>query len=130
MENKIYNTRVLPLKKYVESEQNGKRRVDVKDNLSREELLSLPSEKARMLWTSGSDMYVAECPLSYKEGMSIKFSIVYLYDELSTEDKQKYYDRTIMLPLTKGPVIKVYDENSQSFFPKTIVKMIKRKLKK
>ena len=117
---KIYNTRVLPLIKYVESEQNGKRRVDAIDNLSKEELLSLPSEKARMLWSSGKDIYVAERPLSYKEGMSIKFSIVYLYDELSTEDKQKYFDRTIILPLTKEPVIKVYGENSKRFFPKRV----------
>lgn len=120
MEKEIYNTRVLPLIKYVESEQNGKRRVDVIDNLSKEELLSLPSEKARMLWTSESDMYVAERPLSYREGMSIKFSIVFLYDELSVEDKQKYFSRTIILPLTREPVIKVYGENSKRIFPRRI----------
>ena len=116
MEKEIYNTRVLPLIKYVESEQNGKRRVAAIDNLSKEELLSLPSEKARMLWESGNDMYVAERPLSYREGMSIKFSIVFLYDELSVEDKQKYFSRTIILPLTKEPVIRVYGENSKRIF--------------
>ena len=120
MENKIYNTRVLPLIKYVESEQNGKKYVDAVDNLSKEELLSLPSEKARMLWDNGSDMYIAERPLSYKQGMSIKFSIVYLFDELSNEEQQKYFDRTIILPLTKEPVIKVYGENSKRFFPKRV----------
>lgn len=120
MENKIYNTRVLPLIKYVESEQSGKKHVDVVDNLSKEELLSLPSEKARMLWDNGSDMYIAERPLSYKQGMSIKFSIVYLFDELSNEEQQKYFDRTIILPLTKEPVIRVYGENSKRFFPKRV----------
>lgn len=120
MEKEIYNTRVLPLIKYVESEQNGKRRVAAIDNLSKEELLSLPSEKARMLWESGNDMYVAERPLSYREGMSIKFSIVFLYDELSVEDKQKYFSRTIILPLTREPVIKVYGENSKRIFPRRI----------
>ena len=120
MENKIYNTRVLPLIKYVESEQNGKKYVDAVDNLSKEELLSLPSEKARMLWDNGSDMYIAERPLSYKQGMSIKFSIVYLFDELSDEEQQKYFDRTIILPLTKEPVIRVYGENSKRFFPKRV----------
>ncbi len=120
MENKIYNTRVLPLIKYVESEQNGKKYVDAVDNLSNEELLSLPLEKARMLWSNGNDIYVAERSLSYKEGMSIKFSIVYLYDELSNEEQQKYFDRTIILPLTKEPVIRVYGENSKRFFPKRV----------
>ena len=120
MENKIYNTRVLPLIKYVESEQNGKKYVDAVDNLSKEELLSLPLEKARMLWSNGNDIYVAERSLSYKEGMSIKFSIVYLYDELSNEEQQKYFDRTIILPLTKEPVIRVYGENSKRFFPKRV----------
>lgn len=120
MENKIYNTRVLPLIKYVESEQSGKKHVDAVDNLSKEELLSLPSEKARMLWDNGSDMYIAERPLSYKQGMSIKFSIVYLFDELSNEEQQKYFDRTIILPLTKEPVIRVYGENSKRFFPKRV----------
>ena len=120
MEKEIYNTRVLPLIKYVESEQNGKRRVAATDNLSKEELLSLPSEKARMLWESGNDMYVAERPLSYREGMSIKFSIVFLYDELSVEDKQKYFSRTIILPLTREPVIKVYGKNSKRIFPRRI----------
>ena len=86
MEKEIYYTRVLPLVRYiVKKDKNGKEYTDVIDNLSREERLSLSEEKARMLWNNGTDLYVAEQPLSYHEGMSIKFSIVYLFDELSKD---------------------------------------------
>ena len=77
MEKEIYYTRVLPLVRYiVKKDKNGKEYTDVIDNLSREERLSLSEEKARMLWNNGTDLYVAEQPLSYHEGLSIKFSIV------------------------------------------------------
>ena len=116
MEKEIYYTRVLPLVRYiVKKDKNGKEYTDVIDNLSREERLSLSEEKARMLWNNGTDLYVAEQPLSYHEGMSIKFSIVYLFDELSKEEQAKYYEKTIVLPLTIKPVVKIYDDNSKRF---------------
>ena len=130
MEKEIYYTRVLPLVRYiVKKDKNGKEYTDVIDNLSREERLSLSEEKARMLWNNGTDLYVAEQPLSYHEGMSIKFSIVYLFDELSKEEQTKYYERTIVLPLTIKPVVKIYDDNSKRFFPKRKSKIKKEDTK-
>ena len=126
MEKEIYYTRVLPLVRYVtKKDKNGKEYTDAIDNLSREERLALSEEKARMLWNNGTGLYVAEQPLSYHEGMSAKFSIVYLYDELSKEEKEKFFDRTIVLPLTREPVVKVYGDNSKRFFPRR-----KRKIKR
>ena len=126
MEKEIYYTRVLPLVKYiVKKDKNGKEYTDVIDNLSREERLALSEEKARMLWNNGTDLYVAEQPLSYHEGMSTKFSIVYLFDELSKDEQTKYYERTIVLPLTIKPVVKIYDDNSKRFFPKRKCKVKK-----
>ena len=125
MEKDIYYTRVLPLVRYEKKKtSNGKEHTVVVDNLSREEVLSLPNEKARMLWDNENDLYVAEQPITYHEGMSIKFSVVYLYDELSEEEKIRFFDRTIVLPLTIKPVVKVYGEDSKRFFPK------RRRLKK
>lgn len=119
MEKDIYYTRVLPLVRYEKKKtRNGKEHTVVVDNLSREEVLSLPNEKARMLWDNENDLYVAEQPITYHEGMSIKFSVVYLYDELSEEEKIRFFDRTIVLPLTIKPVVKVYGEDSKRFFPK------------
>lgn len=125
MEKEIYYTRVLPLVRYeIKEGKNGKKYTTAVDNLSSKEVLSLPEEKARMLWNNGNDLYVAEQPIVYHEGMSIKFSIVYLFDELSTEEQDKYFERTIILPLTIKPVVKIYDNNSKRFFPKK-----KRKIK-
>lgn len=119
MEKEIYYTRVLPLIRYdVQKDKNGNEHTVAVDNLLREEIVSLSEDKARMLWNNGTDLYVAEQPIIYHEGMSIKFSIVYLYDELSKEDKEKYFDRTVVLPLTREPVVKVYGDNSKRFFPK------------
>lgn len=130
MEKEIYYTRVLPLVKYVVvKDKKGREYTDVLDNLSSEERLSLSEKKARMLWKNGTDLYVAEQPLSYREGMSIKFSIVYLYDELSEEEKEKYFDRTIVLPLTKEPVVKIYGENSKRLFSKRTRKLKKEETK-
>lgn len=120
MEKEIYYTRVLPLIRYEEYVYNGKKQILTLDNLTREELLSLSDEKARMLWSFGEELYVAEQPLALKTGKSMKFSIVYLYDELTEEEKIKYYDRTIVLPLTKKPVVQIYGENSKRFFSRKI----------
>lgn len=118
MEKEIYNTRVLPLIRYEEYEYKGRKQTLALDNLTRDELLSLPEEKARMLWNFGEELYVAEQPLSLKTGKSMKFSIVYLYDELTEEEKIKYFDRTIVLPLTRKPVVQIYGDNSKRFFSK------------
>lgn len=130
MEKEIYYTRVLPLVRYETiNGKNGKKHTVAVDNLSSKEVLALPEEKARMLWNNGNDLYVAEQPLSYHEGMSIKFSIVYLFDELSKEEQAKYYERTIVLPLTIKPVVKIYDDNSKRFFPKRKSKIKKEDTK-
>lgn len=123
MENKeIYYTRVLPIVKYVETFENGEFKHVCKDNLSQEELKSLSLSSARMLWESNEELYIAEMPLTYNQGTSVKFSIVFLFDELSENDQEKYFDRTIILPLTKKSTVKVYGENSKRVFSKKKVK--------
>lgn len=116
-ENKIYYTRVLPLVKYVKTIKNGKEYTECLDNLSSSEIKSLPSTKARMLWDEGDELYLAEQPLFHRGGTGIKFSVVFLYDELTKEEQEKYYDRTILLPLTREFVIQVYGEKSKRVFP-------------
>ena len=130
MEKEIYYTRVLPLVRYETiNGKNGKKHTVAVDNLSSKEVLALPEEKARMLWNNGNDLYVAEQPIIYHEGMRIKFSIVYLFDELSKEEQAKYYEKTIVLPLTIKPVVKIYDDNSKRFFPKRKSKIKKEDTK-
>lgn len=120
MEKEIYYTRLLPLIRYEEYSYKGKEQTLALDNLTKDEFRSLPEDKARMLWKNNDDLYVAEQPLSFKEGMSIKFSIVYLYEELSEEEQLKYFDRTIVLPLTRKPVVQIYGDNSKRFFSKKV----------
>lgn len=114
--NKIYNTRVLPLVRYVQKEKNGKKYTDAIENLTKEELAS-NGDKARMLWDMGDELYIAEMPLAYKGGTSIKSSIVFMYDELPLELQEKYFDRTVVLPLTRETVTKIYGERSKTVFP-------------
>jgi hypothetical protein len=55
--------------------------------------------------------------------------LVYLFDELSKEEQAKYYEKTIVLPLTIKPVVKIYDDNSKRFFPKRKSKIKKEDTK-
>ena len=61
----------------------------------------------RMLWRNADDVYIAEIPLAYR-GTGVKWSLYYVYDELTEEEQQKYIDRVTTIPVTINSIVSVY----------------------
>jgi len=117
MEKEIYEIRVLPFIMVEEKNVNGKRYVEKIDNLSNDEIKNMSCEP-RMFWQNAERMYMAEIPLTYKGGTGVKWSLFYVFDELTKEEQEKYFARTILIRTTEKDVVKVYGESSKSFFGK------------
>ena len=122
--NKFYSMRVIPLVIEKESDDNRNSSIYV-DNLLNEEINNMSSEQ-RMLWHIGDQIYLAEKPLTYR-GNEIRKKLYYVFDELTSEEQEKYFDRSIIINVTRDYVVTVYDDNSKRLFPK---KKIKKKEEK
>lgn len=124
--NKFYSMRVIPLVIEKESGDNRNSSIYV-DNLLNEEINNMSSEQ-RMLWHIGDQIYLAEKPLTYR-GNEIRKKLYYVFDELTSEEQEKYFDRSIIINVTKDHVVTVYDEDSKRFFPKKKIKKKEEKSK-
>ena len=122
--NKFYSMRVIPLVIEKESGDNRNSSIYV-DNLLNEEINNMSSEQ-RMLWHIGDQVYLAEKPLTYR-GNEIRKKLYYVFDELTSEEQEKYFDRSVIINVTRNYVVTVYDDNSKRLFPK---KKIKKKEEK
>lgn len=121
MEKETFSTRVIPFVRSVTKTKNGKTYKEVVDNLTSEERRNMSCEP-RMLWERKDNVYVAEMPLSFKEGTGVKWVLCYVFDELTEEEQKKYFDRSIVITTTIKDVVKVYGESSKRFFGKTRTK--------
>lgn len=124
--NKFYSMRVIPLVIEKESGDNRNSSIYV-DNLLNEEINNMSSEQ-RMLWHIGDQIYLAEKPLTYR-GNEIRKKLYYVFDELTSEEQEKYFDRSIIINVTKDHVVTVYDDNSKRLFPKKKIKKKEEKSK-
>lgn len=115
MEKEIYELRVLPFVVTKEKMEDGKRHVEKKDNLTTDEINNM-SCQPRMFWQTAERTYVAEMPLAYKGGTGVKWSLVYVFNELTKEEQEKYFDRSIVIQTTEKNVVQVYGESSKRFF--------------
>ena len=102
----IYNMRVIPLVKRINTMENGKEKTTIIDNLSRDEIRNMSCEP-RMLIRKDDDVYFTELPINY-HGTKMRWSIFYLYDELNDLEKERFASRTITIPVTVDSVIKLY----------------------
>lgn len=118
---KIYDTRVIPFVKEEVRVKNGKVSKKIVDNLSQSEIRSMSCEP-RMLWENKEHVYMAEMPLAYNGGTSVKWSLYYVFDELTSEEQAKYFDRSIVIPTTIESVVKVYGDSSKKVFSKRKIK--------
>lgn len=124
--NKFYSMRVIPL--VIEKESGDSRNSSIYvDNLLNEEINNMSSEQ-RMLWHIGDQIYLAEKPLTYR-GNEIRKKLYYVFDELTSEEQEKYFDRSIIINVTKDHVVTVYDDNSKRLFPKKKIKKKEEKSK-
>ena len=124
--NKFYSMRVIPLVIEKESGDNRNSSIYV-DNLLNEEINNMSSEQ-RMLWHIGDQIYLAEKPLTYR-GNEIRKKLYYVFDELNSEEQEKYFDRSIIINVTRDYVVTVYDDNSKRLFPKKKIKKKEEKSK-
>lgn len=124
--NKFYSMRVIPLVIEKESGDNRNSSIYV-DNLLNEEINNMSSEQ-RMLWHIGDQIYLAEKPLTYR-GNEIRKKLYYVFDELTSEEQEKYFDRSIIINVTRDYVVTVYDDNSKRLFPKKKIKKKEEKSK-
>ena len=122
--NKFYSMRVIPLVIEKESGDNRNSSIYV-DNLL--EINNMSSEQ-RMLWHIGDQIYLAEKPLTYR-GNEIRKKLYYVFDELTSEEQEKYFDRSIIINVTRDYVVTVYDDNSKRLFPKKKIKKKEEKSK-
>ena len=124
--NKFYSMRVIPLVIEKESGDNRNSSIYV-DNLLNEEINNMSSEQ-RMLWHIGDQIYLAEKPLIYR-GNEIRKKLYYVFDELTSEEQEKYFDRSIIINATRDYVVTVYDDNSKRLFSKKKIKKKEEKSK-
>ena len=124
--NKFYSMRVIPLVIEKESGDNRNSSIYV-DNLLNEEINNMSSEQ-RMLWHIGDQIYLAEKPLTYR-GNEIRKKLYYVFDELTSEEQEKYFDRSIIINVTRDYVDTINDDNSKRLFPKKKIKKKEEKSK-
>lgn len=105
-QKEIYNIKVIPFSKEIIREKNGKKSSIIVNNLSNEEIRNMSCDP-RMLWRNADDVYIAEIPLAYR-GTGVKWSLYYVYDELTEEEQQKYIDRVTTIPVTINSIVSVY----------------------
>ena len=115
MEKKIYDTRVIPYVRSVTRTRKGKQYQVTVNTLNKEERENI-SCKPRMLWENKEHVYVAEMPLVYNEGNGVKGLLYYVFNELTPEEQEKYFDRSVTIPMTIDSVVQVYGEESKRLF--------------
>lgn len=120
-EKKVYDTRVIPFIREEQRVKNGRVSKKIVDNLSQSEIKNMSCEP-RMLWENKEHVYMAEVPLAFNGGTSVKWSLYYVYDELTSEEQAKYFDRSIIIPTTIESVVKVYGDNSKKIFGRRKIK--------
>ena len=102
----VYNMKVVPLVKRKTIVENNKCKSVVVDNLSREEIKNM-SCMPRMLERREDNVYFTELPINY-HGTKMRWSLFYLFDELTDEEREIFASRTITIPVTVDSVIKLY----------------------
>ena len=118
MEKKYYEVRVIPFVKYEKRLINGKIVENAFDTFTIEERTNLSVEVPSMLWMNEGIFYLAESPLVYNMGTGVKWRLFYMFDKLTKEEQEKYFDRSIIIKMDKPEEVKVYGDESKTFFGK------------
>lgn len=118
-ENGYKLIRILPYVKFENRIKNGKKYVVEVKNLSNVEIDNMSCE-SRMLWPDGDNVYYpAELPLSLRGfGTGAQSFCCFMFDELNEIEKEKYFDKTVMIKSSTDVVVKIYGEKSKSLFGK------------
>lgn len=117
-EGKVYDVRVIPFVKYVKKIVDGKPVEDVVDVLTLEERANLSIKLPSILRMNNGIFYLAEAPLVFKGGTGVRGTLFYMFDKLTKEEQEKYFDRSIIIKMNKPEEVIIYGEESKRFFGK------------
>lgn len=117
MDKKVYNTRVVPFVIYSKRIVNGREHTIAIENLTTEEIKNMSCEP-RMLFETKEHTYMVEMSLTFHGGTSVKWSLYYVFDELTKVEQEKYFDRSIVIPTTIEKVVPMDGKSSKKYFGK------------
>lgn len=101
MENEIVNMRIIPYVRTVIKVKNGKERLEKIDNLSSAEISKMSVKIPKIFEKNSDGVYVLdETSLTFR-GTGLRMLLAFEYDELTDEEKIKYFDRSIVVPVIK-----------------------------
>ena len=106
MDTGVYNMKVLPLVRRVPIKENGLIKYITVSNLSSEEIRNMSCEP-KMLQKNNDDVFFMELPPTYHD-TRIKWTLFYIYDDLTIEEKEMYKDRVEEIPVTINTVVSFY----------------------
>ena len=105
----ICELRILPYTRSERRTNNGEEyRVEI-DNLSNKEIRMM-SCQPRMLWRNNDVNCLEELPLCMRGYTGIKWSICYIFSDLTDEEQTKYFDRSIIIPVSSESIKKLKEE--------------------
>ncbi len=73
------------------------------------------------MYRNNDGLYLAELPLVSKEA-GVVGNTCYIFSELTPEEQAKYFDKSILVPVTSEEVRQIYEEDSKRIFPKRKVR--------
>lgn len=117
VEQKFYETRIVPFVRYETINKNGKEMEIAVDNLTSQEVSKMSCEP-RIFRRIGKRQYIAENPLIFNGGTSIRGLLCYVFSELTEEEQNEFMDRSIVIQTTEPEVVIVYGEESKKIFGK------------
>ena len=105
MEKEILNMRIVPFVKEVKKEKKGKIVSVNVDNLSGEEHKRMSCD-SKIFELVGDNLYtVCDTPITFK-GTGLRLRLCYVYDELTQEEQEKYFDRSeVIATIAKNEVM-------------------------
>lgn len=91
--------RIVPYVVSKEVNRNGREVTIQVNNLTKEEIKNMSCE-SRMLWLEDDKLYITNPPIIYNGDGGVRDSFCYIYDELTSAEKEKYFSRSTLITAT------------------------------
>lgn len=98
MEKKFINMRVVPFVREEKIIKNGRTCITKVDNLSTDEIRKM-SIVPQIFEKNNDGDYVLDRTMIRFKGTGLRMLLCYVHSELTSEEQEKYFDRSIVLPV-------------------------------
>lgn len=98
MENEIIELRIVPFVRVETKEKKGKSYSTLVNNLSESEIRKM-SVDSKIIEMNSDGKYVLEESSIIFKGSGLRTLLCFIYDELTEEEKEKYFSRSIVIPV-------------------------------